>query len=53
MRVRRGLLFWGLFLIPLGGVTLLVRATGGAAIVALLIDGRAANLTLNPEGGCR
>jgi hypothetical protein len=26
MRVRRGLLFWGLFLIPLGGVTLLVRA---------------------------
>ncbi len=26
MRVRRGLLFWGLFLIPLGGVPLLVRA---------------------------
>jgi len=26
MRVRRGLLFWGLFLIPLGGITLLVRA---------------------------
>ncbi len=26
MRVRRGLLFWGLFLIPLGGVSLLVRA---------------------------
>ncbi len=28
MRVRRGLLFWGLFLIPLGGVPLLVRASG-------------------------
>jgi hypothetical protein len=26
MRVRRGLLFWGLFLIPLGGLPLLVRA---------------------------
>ena len=26
MRVRRGLLFWGLFLIPLGGITLLTRA---------------------------
>src|SRR5258706_8846212 len=26
MRVRRGLLFWGLFLIPLGAVPLLVRA---------------------------
>ncbi|HLO35881.1 MAG TPA: DUF5668 domain-containing protein [Candidatus Deferrimicrobium sp.] len=26
MRVRRGLLFWGLFLIPLGGISLLVRA---------------------------
>jgi hypothetical protein len=26
VRVRRGLLFWGLFLIPLGAVTLLVRA---------------------------
>jgi hypothetical protein len=26
MRIRRGLLFWGLFLIPLGGITLLVRA---------------------------
>lgn len=26
MRARRGLLFWGLFLIPLGGVSLLVRA---------------------------
>ena len=26
VRVRRGLLFWGLFLIPLGGVPLLVRA---------------------------
>ena len=25
MRVRRGLLFWGLFLIPLGGISLLVR----------------------------
>jgi len=26
VRVRRGLLFWGLFFIPLGGVSLLVRA---------------------------
>lgn len=26
VRVRRGLLFWGLFLIPLGGISLLVRA---------------------------
>lgn len=26
MRIRRGLLFWGLFLIPLGGLPLLVRA---------------------------
>ena len=26
MRVRRGLLFWGLFLVPLGGISLLVRA---------------------------
>ena len=26
MRIRRGLLFWGLFLIPLGAVPLLVRA---------------------------
>ncbi len=26
MRIRRGLLFWGLFLIPIGGITLLVRA---------------------------
>ena len=26
MRVRRGLLFWGLFLIPLGAITLAVRA---------------------------
>ena len=26
MRIRRGLLFAGLFLIPLGGMTLLVRA---------------------------
>ena len=26
MRIRRGLLFWGLFLIPLGGIPLLVRA---------------------------
>ena len=25
MRIRRGLLFWGLFLIPLGGISLLVR----------------------------
>ena len=28
MRVRRGLLFWGLLLIPLGGIPLLVRAGG-------------------------
>ena len=26
MRIRRGLLFWGLFLIPLGGIPLLARA---------------------------
>src|SRR6185369_11776576 len=26
MRVRRGLLFWGLFLIPIGAITLAVRA---------------------------
>jgi hypothetical protein len=26
MRIRRGLLFWGMLLIPLGGITLLVRA---------------------------
>ncbi|HET9457959.1 MAG TPA: DUF5668 domain-containing protein [Candidatus Limnocylindrales bacterium] len=26
MRIRRGLLFWGLFLIPLGGMSLLVRS---------------------------
>jgi Domain of unknown function (DUF5668) len=25
MRIRRGLLFWGLFLIPVGALTLLVR----------------------------
>lgn len=28
MRVRRGLLFWGLFLIPLGAIPLIVRAGG-------------------------
>ena len=36
MRVRRGLLFWGLFLIPLGAVPILVRA--GALDADLVAD---------------
>lgn len=36
MRIRRGLLFWGLFLIPLGAIPLLVRA--GSLDPALLTD---------------
>jgi len=36
MRVRRGLLFWGLFLIPLGAIPLLVRS--GALDPARLAD---------------
>lgn len=36
MRIRRGLLFWGLFLIPLGAIPLLVRA--GALDAAQLTD---------------
>jgi hypothetical protein len=36
MRIRRGLLFWGLFLIPLGAIPLLVRA--GTLDAAQLTD---------------
>lgn len=36
MRIRRGLLFWGLFLIPLGGLPLLTRA--GALDAAVFAD---------------
>ena len=36
MRIRRGLLFWGLFLIPLGGISLLTRV--GTIDPAVFVD---------------